>query len=178
MDSPLLEPPGDRPVLARTVRPRRGRQRGIGGPGDRLIARLGPASPEAAPYHNPVTLAPFVTAPSTTRPALDTELSDLDFVALDCETTGHFPHRMVELGAVRFQLGADDRPPEPRISLESLIHTADYINPYARRVHGINSSMLGGAPTLHQVARAFADLAAGTVLVEHSADGFDTRLVS
>jgi DNA polymerase III epsilon subunit-like protein len=85
---------------------------------------------------------------------------------------------MVELGAVRFQLGADDRPPEPRISLESLVHTADHINPYARRVHGINSSMLGGAPTLHQVATAFAKLSVGTVLIEHSADGFDTRLVS
>jgi len=85
---------------------------------------------------------------------------------------------MVELGAVRFQLGLDDRPPEPRISLESLVHTADHINPYARRVHGINSSMLGGAPTLHQVATAFADLSVGTVLIEHSADGFDTRLVS
>jgi DNA polymerase III epsilon subunit-like protein len=85
---------------------------------------------------------------------------------------------MVELGAVRFFLGADDQPPQPRISLESLVHTADHINPYARRVHGINSSMLGGAPTLHQVAAAFADLAQGSVLIEHSADGFDTRLVA
>jgi DNA polymerase III epsilon subunit-like protein len=108
----------------------------------------------------------------------DTELAELAFVSLDCETTGHFPHRMVELGAVRFQLGDDDRPPEPRISLESLVHTADHINPYARRVHGINRSMLGGAPTLRQVAAAFEQLSEGTVLIEHSADGFDTRLVS
>jgi DNA polymerase III epsilon subunit-like protein len=112
------------------------------------------------------------------RPGEDTELAELAFVSLDCETTGHFPHRMVELGAVRFQLGADDRPPQPRISLESLVHTADHINPYARRVHGINRSMLGGAPTLRQVAAAFEQLSDGTVLIEHSADGFDTRLVS
>jgi DNA polymerase III epsilon subunit-like protein len=115
---------------------------------------------------------------SVAQPAQETELAELSFVSLDCETTGHFPHRMVELGAVRFQLGDDDRPPRPRISLESLVHTADHINPYARRVHGINRSMLGGAPTLRQVAAAFEQLSDGTVLIEHSADGFDTRLVS
>jgi DNA polymerase III epsilon subunit-like protein len=115
---------------------------------------------------------------SAAQPAPNTELAELAFVSLDCETTGHFPHRMVELGAVRFQLGDDDRPPQPRISLESLVHTADHINPYARRVHGINRSMLGGAPTLRQVAAAFEQLSDGAVLIEHSADGFDTRLVS
>jgi DNA polymerase III epsilon subunit-like protein len=173
------------PPAAPTNGPRskRGRERGIGGPGERLVARLGPASPESAPYHNPdalMLLAGDVAAehdPSA-QLALETELAELTFVSLDCETTGHFPHRMVELGAVRFQLGDDDRPPQPRISLESLVHTADHINPYARRVHGINRSMLGGAPTLRQVAAAFEQLSDGAVLIEHSADGFDTRLVS
>ncbi|HVC23465.1 MAG TPA: 3'-5' exonuclease [Candidatus Dormibacteraeota bacterium] len=176
MDRPLPELGNDVPVPAPSSPPRqrRGRQRGFSGPGEHLIPRLGPASPESAPFHNPAALAPVGQSP----PAEDTQLADFSFVALDCETTGHFPHRMVELGAVRFFLGADDRPPEPRISLESLVHTADHINPYARRVHGINSSMLGGAPTLHQVAAAFADLAQGSVLIEHSADGFDTRLVA
>ena len=164
-------------------RSKRGRERGIGGPGERLVPRLGPASPESAPYHNPDAL--MLLAGGTVRdrdpvaqPTADTELAELAFVSLDCETTGHFPHRMVELGAVRFQLGDDDRPPQPRISLESLVHTADHINPYARRVHGIHRSMLGGAPTLGQVAAAFEQLSQGTVLIEHSADGFDTRLVS
>ncbi|MGC1909337.1 MAG: 3'-5' exonuclease [Candidatus Dormiibacterota bacterium] len=179
MDRPLPDAARDVPpaLPSSAPRPKRGRQRGIGGPGERLIPRLGPASPEAAPFHNPPALA-AVDPALAERPALETELSALSFVALDCETTGHFPHRMVELGAVRFLLGADDQPPDARISLESLVHTADHINPYARRVHGINSSMLGGAPTLHQVAAAFADLSRGTVLIEHSADGFDTRLVS
>lgn len=148
-----------------------------------MVPRLGPASPESAPYHNPdarMLLAGGIVGDRdpVAQPADDTELAELAFVSLDCETTGHFPHRMVELGAVRFQLGDDDRPPQPRISLESLVHTADHINPYARRVHGINRSMLGGAPTLRQVAAAFEQLSEGTVLIEHSADGFDTRLVS
>jgi len=180
VDRPLPEAARDVPPPAplSTSRPKRGRQRGFSGPGERLIPRLGPASPDAAPFHNPSALALATAGELPERLPLSTELAELSFVALDCETTGHFPHRMVELGAVRFQLGADEGPPEPRISLESLVHTADHINPYARRVHGINSSMLGGAPTLHQVATAFADLAVGTVLIEHSADGFDTRLVS
>ncbi|HVC38426.1 MAG TPA: 3'-5' exonuclease [Candidatus Dormibacteraeota bacterium] len=151
----------------------------MSGPGQHLIPRLGPASPETAPFHNPPALATSFPVEVDGRPPLTTPLSDLSFVALDCETTGHFPHRMVELGAVRFRLGYGDLlSPEPRVSLESLVHTADHINPYARRVHGINSSMLGGAPALHQVASAFAELSSGTVLIEHSADGFDTRLVS
>jgi len=170
-------------VPANGPRSKRGRERGIGGPGERLVPRLGPVSPESAPYHNPDAL--MLLAGGTigerdlvAQPAADTELAELAFVSLDCETTGHFPHRMVELGAVRFQLGANNHPPQPRISLESLVHTADHINPYARRVHGINRSMLGGAPTLRQVAAAFEQLSNGAVLIEHSADGFDTRLVS
>lgn len=147
------------------------------------MARLGPASPDAAPFHNPHQLALLTGSDLEVErpdgwPSDETELEDLSFVALDCETTGHFPHRMVELGAVRFQLGAPGRPPQPRISLESLVHTEDHINPYARRVHGIHRSMLSGAPTLRRVAAAFDELARGAVLVEHSADGFDTRLVS
>lgn len=185
MDGPLPESSGDapRPVAPAVQRPRRGRERGIAGPGGRLIPRLGPASPAAAPFHNPLTLTPPSNGSAALRepvepPPHHTELSQLSFVSLDCETTGHFPHRMVELGAVRFQLGADDLRPEPRISLESLVHTVDHINPYARRVHGINRAMLGGAPTLHQVAAAFQDLSQGAILIEHSADGFDTRLVA
>jgi len=176
--------PGAPPAApANGSRSKRGRERGIGGPGERLVARLGPASPESAPYHNPDALMLLAGGTvgerdSATQLTQDTELAELAFVSLDCETTGHFPHRMVELGAVRFQLGDDDRPPQPRISLESLVHTADHINPYARRVHGINRSMLGGAPTLRQVAAAFEQLSVGAVLIEHSADGFDTRLVS
>ncbi len=180
MDHPLPEAARDVPASAPAAapRPKRGRQRGIGGPGQRLIPRLGPASPDAAPFHNPPALGPAATGELAERPAADTELSELSFVALDCETTGHFPDRMVELGAVRFHLGADDRPPQPRISLESLVHTADHINPYARRVHRISRSMLTGAPSLRRVALSFREFSKGSILVEHSADAFDTRLIS
>ncbi len=142
------------------------------------MPRLGPLTPDLAPFHNPQSLGDLLPLGLPPRPSLAARLEELDFVSLDCETTGHFPHRMVELGAVRFRLGDETGPPQPRVSLESLVHCFDHINPYARRVHGITSSMLGGAPPLNLVASAFADLARGAVLIEHSADGFDTRLMS
>ena len=158
-----------------------GRERPPGAPGDRLVARLGPASPELAPYHNHLPLLDGRSEPGEDgqlpKIPLDSELDRISFVALDCETTGHFPDRMVELGAVRFRVAEADAEEPPRL-LESLVHTTDHINPYARRVHGITRSMLTGAPSLRRVAFTFHDFARGAILVEHSADAFDTRLVS
>lgn len=149
---------------------------GLGGqipaldPTDALVSfkqRLGPARGE-----------PFATLPLPAvtlhrpTPELSRPLSDVRFVALDCETTGYFPPRIVELGAVCFTLGGHIE------SFETLVHARTRINPYARRVHGITLSDLEGAPPLHTVCRAFEEFAHGCVLVEHSADGFDTRLVS
>lgn len=177
--------PTDHPKKS-AERLRWGRERGPGAPGERLLARLGPPSPEMAPFHNQVQLADGHQAdgasgtPTGPSPqfGVDTPLEELHFVSLDCETTGHFPHRMVELGAVRFRCPGADGGATPRLLLESLVHTTDHINPYARRVHGITRSMLTGAPPLHQVALTYQDFARGTVPVEHSADAFDTRLVA
>jgi len=169
------------PVAAPKLKLKWGRERPPGAPGDRLVARLGPASPELARYHNQLALQDGRSEPTEEgqplRIPLETELDRIAFVALDCETTGHFPDRMVELGAVRFRTGAAGAD-EPRLLLESLVHTTDHINPYARRVHGITRSMLTGAPSLRRVALTFHDFARGAILVEHSADAFDTRLVS
>ena len=165
----------------RLERIRWGRERGPGAPGDRLAPRLGPSSPELAPFHNPIALVERrdgEVGASTHLPTLDAPLDEVDFVALDCETTGHFPHRMVELGAVRFQLDASADGQRPRRLLESLVHTTDHINPYARRVHGISRSMLTGAPPPHRVALTYHRFSRGAVPLEHSADAFDTRLVA
>lgn len=180
--SPAAE--GSEPTPEHGSRPERvrwGRERGPGAPGDRLAPRLGPPSPELEPFHNRLPLldprdGDLGATPHQITP--DLALAEAQFVALDCETTGHFPHRMVELGAVRFQLGAVADGQAPRQFLESLVHTTDHINPYARRVHGISRSMLTGAPPLHRVALTFHHFARGAIPVEHSADAFDTRLVA
>jgi DNA polymerase III epsilon subunit-like protein len=135
--------------------------------GDSFVARLGPAADERfAAIDDPEeeTLLP--------RPAPATPIGDLRFVAVDCETTGQSPHRLVELGAVAFNLGGH------LMSFETLVHSNDRINPFARRIHGISSETLGGAPPVRPVLERFRRFCRGAVLVEHSADAFDTRLIA
>jgi DNA polymerase III epsilon subunit-like protein len=134
--------------------------------GECFVRRLGPANGE-----------PFAALddPEGTeilaRPGLETPLEQLRFVSLDCETTGQSPHRLVELGGVTFTLTGHIA------SFETLVHCTDRINPYARRLHGITSASLAGAPPPDAVLERFRRFAAGAVLVEHSADAFDTRLI-
>jgi DNA polymerase III epsilon subunit-like protein len=107
-----------------------------------------------------------------TRPQPHIEIEELRFVALDCETTGQSPHHLVELGAVAFTLR------QHLMSFETLVHSNDRINPYARRIHGIAPETLHGAPPVTRVLERFRRFTRGAVLVEHSADAFDTRLIA
>lgn len=151
----------------RRHRRRYGRRRGHIPVGDAFVARLGPAGDE-----------PFAALDDPDdehlheRPGPDTPVEELRFVALDCETTGQSPHRLVELGAVAFTL---DR---HIMSFETLVHSNDRINPYAKRIHGISPETLGGAPPVSRVLARFRRFCRGAVLIEHSADAFDTRLIS
>ena len=83
------------------------------------------------------------------RPSPDTPIEALHFVALDCETTGQSPHHLVELGAVAFTMR------EHLMSFETLVHSNDRINPYARRIHGIDAAALNGAPPVSLVVERF-----------------------
>src|SRR4029077_7570456 len=92
-------------------------------------------------------------------------------VALDVETTGNAPFLVLELGAERFTL-------ERTLSFfDTLVDCRAPINPYAKRRHHIDRSMLIGAPEFRDARRAFLRFAHGAVLVEHSHDAFDTWLV-
>jgi DNA polymerase III epsilon subunit-like protein len=134
--------------------------------GEAFVLRLGPADGE-----------PFAALDDgddpweAARPPQATPIEELRFVALDCETTGQTPHRLVELGAVAFTLD------HHLCSFETLVHSNDRINPHARRLHGISQAILAGAPPADEVVDRFRRFAEGAVLVEHSADAFDTRLL-
>jgi DNA polymerase III epsilon subunit-like protein len=155
------------PVPAKPRRQRYGRRRGRIAAGDRFLARLGPVSGE--PFAGIDDPDDGVAHP---RPTPQTPIDELRFVALDCETTGQSPHRLVELGAVAFTMESH------LMSFETLVHSNDRINPYARRIHGIAAEALGGAPPVELVLARFRRFAEGAVLVEHSADAFDTRLIA
>jgi DNA polymerase III epsilon subunit-like protein len=145
----------------------RGPRRAAPPVGDAFVSRLGPAADEIF-----VALDDQIDPHDPRRPGPETPVDQLRFVALDCETTGQTPHRMVELGAVAFTMQGR------QASFETLVHTTHRINPYARRLHEISSESLGGAPLAQPVLERFARFASGSVLVEHSADAFDTRLVA
>jgi DNA polymerase III alpha subunit (gram-positive type) len=100
-----------------------------------------------------------------------TRLEDAQFVALDVETTGNAPFLVLEIGAERFTLAG------PLSFFDTLVDCRAPINPYARRRHHIDRSMLIGAPEFRDARRAFLRFAQGAVLVEHSHDAFDTWLV-
>ncbi len=138
--------------------------------GDSFVPRLGPSGEE--PFAAIDDGGDDDPAGPVARPTAETPIADLRFVALDCETTGQSPHRLVELGAVAFTL---DR---HVMSFETLVHSTDRINPYARRIHGIGTESLGGAPPVERVLARFQRFCQGAVLVEHSADAFDTRLIA
>ena len=136
--------------------------------GDSFVPRLGPPAGESLM----IATISDEDEPIHPRPEPEMPIDSLRFVALDCETTGQTPHRLVELGAIAFTL-------ETRLaSFETLVHSTDRINPYARRLHGINPESLGGAPPADRVLNRFVRFTSGTVLVEHSADAFDTRLIA
>jgi DNA polymerase III epsilon subunit-like protein len=135
--------------------------------GEAFVLRLGPANGE--PF---AALDDAADPWDGSRPGHDTPVEALRFVALDCETTGQTPHRLVELGAVAFTV---DR---HLCSFETLVHSNDRINPYARRIHGIAPETLHGAPPVSRVVSRFRRFVEGSVLVEHSADAFDTRLIA
>ncbi|HEX5269099.1 MAG TPA: 3'-5' exonuclease [Gemmataceae bacterium] len=163
------EPPGNAaPAPDRSPQRRRryGRRRGRVAAGDRFLPRLGPLSGE--PFAGIDDPEEEAVRP---RPDPGTPIDALHFVALDCETTGQSPHRLVELGAVAFTTDAHV------MSFETLVHSNDRINPHARRLHGISHAVLAGAPPADDVLERFRGFAEGAVLVEHSADAFDTRLL-
>jgi DNA polymerase III subunit epsilon len=98
-------------------------------------------------------------------------LEEVEFVALDVETTGNSPFLVLEIGAERFDLRG------PLSLFDTLVDCRAPINTYARRRHQIYREMLAGAPGFADARRAFLHFARGAALVEHSHDAFDTFLI-
>jgi DNA polymerase III alpha subunit (gram-positive type) len=98
-------------------------------------------------------------------------LDEVEFVALDVETTGNSPFLLLEIGAERFRLSG------PLALFDTLVDCRAPINTYARKRHQIYREMLVGAPGFTDARRAFLRFAQRAALVEHSHDAFDTYLI-
>ena len=74
--------------------------------------------------------------------------SEIPIVVLDTETTGLYPamgHRVVELGAVRFENGQEVA------QMNTLLNPGRKMDPGASRVNGITDSDLSGTPKFEDV---------------------------
>ncbi len=88
------------------------------------------------------------------------------YVVFDLETTGLRPSLaddIVQIGAVRLEGGVE------AASFVTLVHPGRPIPPASIRYHGVTDEMVAGAPRVPEALAAFADFAAGAVLVAHNA---------
>lgn len=102
------------------------------------------------------------------------DISTLDFVAFDTETTGLQPYseELVELAAVRFDLesGAKEY-------FQTLVNPRKPIPASAMAVHGITDSMVANAPTIEKVLPSFFQFMGTAIPVAHNAP-FDIGFLS
>jgi DNA polymerase-3 subunit epsilon len=103
-----------------------------------------------------------------------TPLHALEYVVVDCETTGGSPgrgHRMTELAAIRV-----DRSGRVLDEYATLVNPMRPIPGGITRITNISSEMVEHAPLFVDVAPIFQELMAGAVFVAHNAP-FDLRFV-
>jgi DNA polymerase III epsilon subunit family exonuclease len=100
-------------------------------------------------------------------------LSDLDWVALDLETTGFSPtkDRIVEIGAIRGR-----GPTITGETYQALINPGMAIPPAASKVNGITDETVADSPMLANVWTRFREFMAGSVAVAHYAH-FDRSFI-
>jgi DNA polymerase III subunit epsilon len=106
------------------------------------------------------------------RPCPPVHARDWRLVAFDTETTGMGgSHRMIEIGAVRFQGG------EPLDEFQALVDPGRPISSGARAVHGISDEDVRGCPPIGDVLPRFFDFVGDDPLVAHNAP-FDAGVVA
>ncbi len=102
------------------------------------------------------------------------DISTLDFVAFDTETTGLSPssEALVEIAAVRFDLLNG-----PKEYFQTLVNPGKSIPIGASRVHGITDDMVFESPNAAKVLPQFFSFIEGAIPVAHNAQ-FDIGFVS
>lgn len=99
-------------------------------------------------------------------------VSEFTFVAFDFETTGLHAasDRVVEFGAVRFQLGRE------LATFQQLVNPGIPIHPQAASVNGINDEMVSNMPKIGAVLPEFMHFVGDALLIAHNAE-FDVAFL-
>jgi DNA polymerase-3 subunit epsilon len=114
----------------------------------------------------------FVTVPAgspvapAAAPLPEGPVEAQPYVVFDLETTGLRPSLsddIVQIGAVRLEGGVE------AASFTTLVNPGRRIPSASIRFHGVTDGMVAGAPGVAEALSAFADFAAGAVLVAHNA---------
>ncbi len=106
--------------------------------------------------------------------AVDPVLETLEYVVVDCETTGGSPgrgHRITEIAAVRV-----DRRGRIQDELRSLVNPVRPIPRAVTRLTNITEDMVVAAPLFVELAPRLQQVMAGAVFVAHNAP-FDLRFI-
>jgi DNA polymerase III epsilon subunit-like protein len=101
-------------------------------------------------------------------------LQDLDFVAIDTETTGLDPQRdaLVSLAAIPFVRGV----PRPELGCTAIVNPGRPIPAAAQAIHGIGEAEVRDAPEPARVLPAFFAVCGARPLVAHTAH-FDLAVI-
>lgn len=93
--------------------------------------------------------------------SVERNIYDIDFCALDLETTGVNPafDRIVEIGAVRFRVDG------PVSRFQTLVNPGIPIPANVIRIHGITDEMVSDAPAINDILDSFYSFFEGSVLV-------------
>lgn len=106
----------------------------------------------------------------------DRQLTEVDFVAFDLETTGLYPvaNHIVEFGAVRFRLDGGES-----AHFSQLVNPGGEIPPRATEIHGITDAMIQAEPSVSEVLPEFFDFIAvpDALLLAHNAS-FDVGFLT
>jgi DNA polymerase-3 subunit epsilon len=114
---------------------------------------------------------PFMLAtryPSATPPlplAYEAAMHGMNFAVIDIESTEGDPlhGRVMEVAVIAMDGGTE------RIRWESLVHPAQRVPWFSRKLTGIDDAMLRDAPRFHEVARTIATLTQDRIVVAHNA---------
>ncbi|MBN1289767.1 MAG: 3'-5' exonuclease [Actinobacteria bacterium] len=99
-----------------------------------------------------------------------TPVHDALFCAVDVETSGFRSNRLVEIGAVKFNLDGEVE------ELQSLVNPCERISPAATKIHGITDDMVRNAGYACDVLPGLVNFMKGCAVVAHNAV-FDVRAI-
>ena len=141
---------------------------------DIAIALLGDSPRFVRDQHGAWSLAPVADVAPYYQPAADSKLTDIPFLVVDVETTGHgqiYGDRIIEIAAFSLRHNEID------CVIDTLVNPQRAISPFVNRLTGISWMMVKDAPLFQEVSGDLMAALNSHIFVAHNVN-FDWRFVS